>query len=1157
MICRNGIQNSPRLQRKTMTSLQRGPWWRRPLAAMAALAMTGGALAVSAPAASAAPSEVLPVTSGSLDWGVKESFRTYIQDGAQGTVEIGGGATRNADGTFKFPALTVDPLAQVVAFGGTVSFAGHGGLLTVNVSDIRLDISRGMLVADVASKSFGVEGLVQYNDIDLTSLSAGGVVADGNAGGSALPATLTAAGAPAFAGFYPAGSLMDPVTFAATYQVPVVAPAVTASPVPATVESGAQVTFTAAATGHDSVQWQVAADGTDVWANIDGATANTLTVVAAVADNGKKYRAAFTNVGGVDYSAAAALTVTEVVVPAPVFVPAVAVFAADGTTPLAGPVAEGTKIVVKGTGFDPAGNVAPAGSRPPIAAGKPAGTYVVFGKFADAWRPSTGAAAGTRVVGDQLWAMSQAALDAVPTAYQGAVRGQFVEVASDGSFTATLTVKKKVTAGADVEWPEAGNFGVYTYAAGGTVNAAQELYAPVTVGTPEVPATKPVLTVDPAVGLNHDSKVMVSGTGYAANRVIYVAEVAQGPGGESRPAVYERAQLATTDGEGSFGPVEFSVTTVFENGGFTAVANKLYVATFNSPRDEDNKDYDYSSDRTQDVFVELSWADPSAPVIPEPEVPAAKPVLVPGAKSVEAGTSVALEGSNFAPGSALAFDLSGEVLEIGAPSTGATGGLEWGLKETFRNYVQGSIAKGEITPSEGATVNSDGSFHFPAASFNATTKLAAFGGAVSMTGHDGALQVKISNIRVDVKHKQLVADMTSKSLDGAPKNYSGVALATIDTAAVTADASSLEGKKLPTVLTAAGVPAFADFYPANTALDSLSFEVHGSAPAVPLTVAADGTFSVNWAVPASQKAGTYTLTTTASAPAQFLAAEVPGVQSASVQLQITAPVVGPVTPKPTVPAITARTTKPSADAKCTNGTVVDGTLSWGVKESFRKYITGNIAKGSITFNGATVDADAVFTFTKGKGTINPLKGTGSVAFSGEARFQGHDYGSGAVLSVAINKVVLVMEGSVGTLKADVVSRSLDSATAGAKPGTDTKYDGVVLATLDLSKSGLNSAGTTYSASGAQAVLPPSGVAPFADFYAAGEVLDSVAFELGCTAGAAGGGNSVAVAGSVAGNGALAKTGAMGLDASVIAALMVLLLGSGAIASSRLVRRRRY
>ncbi|KQT99480.1 hypothetical protein ASG53_01000 [Sanguibacter sp. Leaf3] len=163
--------------------------------------------------------------------------------------------------------------------------------------------------------------------------------------------------------------------------------------------------------------------------------------------------------------------------PAPVFEPAVSLFAADGTTPLASssvklgdtivvkgsgfdpagnlapagarpPISAGNPagtdtIVVKGSGFDPAGNLAPAGARPPISAGNPAGTYVVFGKFADTWKPSAGAASSTRVAGDQKWALSDAAFALVNPAYQPAIAGQRAVIAPDGTFTTTLTVKEK------------------------------------------------------------------------------------------------------------------------------------------------------------------------------------------------------------------------------------------------------------------------------------------------------------------------------------------------------------------------------------------------------------------------------------------------------------------------------------------------------------------------------------------------------------------------------------------------------------------------------------------------------------------------------------------------------------------------------------------
>ncbi|MDO5754240.1 HtaA domain-containing protein [Arthrobacter sp.] len=1309
-----------------MRSLHRGPWWRRSLAVVAAVAMTGGALAVSAPAALAAPAAAVEAT-GSLDWGVKESFRNYLNLAfTKGSTVLDGGATANADGTFHFPAATVDASAQLLSFDGSVSFSGHEGQLAVKISDIRLDLARGSLVADVASKALAGEGTVMYDDVDLTTVGSGAVFVDGNITGNVLPTALTALGVPAFADFYKEGDVFDPVSFTATYVVPVVAPVVTASPISQSVESGATATFTASATGQESVQWQVAATGTADWADIVGATSSTLTVPAAAADDGNQYRAAFTNGGGTVYSEAAGLTVTDAEVPGVVWSPAVEVFAADGVTPLSGAVAEGTKIVAKGSGFDPEANVAPAGSRPPIAAGSPAGTYVVFGKFADQWRPSEGAPSAARVVGDQLWAMSQAALDAVPSAYQNVVRGQWVEVSADGSFTAELTVRKKVVSGAEVEWPEAGNFGVYTYAAGSTTNAAQEVFAPVNVGntgvvwspavevfaadgvtplsgavaegtkivakgsgfdpeanvapagsrppiaagspagtyvvfgkfadqwrpsegapsaarvvgdqlwamsqaaldavpsayqnvvrgqwvevsadgsfTAELTVRKkvvsgaevewpeagnfgvytyaagsttnaaqevfapvnvgntgsvaaPVLRVEPASGLKHGSTVVVSGSDYAPNRWIYVAEVAQGPGEAKRPEVYENAERVQTDADGNFGPLDFSVTTLFKEGGFNAVRDQLYISTFNSPLNTDNDERDHASDRSQDAFVALAWEDPSAPVVTEPEVPAAEPSLSIEPKNVEAGKNVTFKGANFAPGSTLAFDLDGGALQIGIPSTEVTGGLDWGVKESFRNYLKSGIANGDVIASDEVVLNADGSYHFPASSFNAASKIAAYSGTVSMTGHAGDLEVKLSNLRVDTVGKQLLADVTSKSLEGKLKDYPDVALVSIDTTDVTADAAGLTGKDLPTVLTAEGVPAFADFYPAKTVFDALSFDIQSVSSAVPLTVDDGGKFSVLWAVPRAQKPGNYTITATAAAPMQLMAVEAQGAQTASAELQITAPV-GSSDGVDDAVGVDDADGAEAANKQCTNGAVVEGTLSWGVKDSFRNYITGNIAKGQIAFNGDKVARDALFTFTRGQGNIDPIKRTGNVAFEGEVSFQGHDYGSGPVLSVTMKNVVLVMDGNAGTLKADVVSRSLESAIAGAGPGTDIKYDSVVVATLDLSKSMQNRTATAYVGTDVSAILAPSGVAPFADFYSAGDALDPVSFALGCSEGEAGTllpVGAVKPAGVAAGAGMLAKTGAVALDASVVGALMILLLGAGAIASNRLVRRRR-
>jgi len=85
------------------------------------------------------------------------------------------------------------------------------------------------------------------------------------------------------------------------------APVVTTNPVNTTVCDGATATFTAAASGSASVQWQVSSGGP--FSDIPGATSTTLMFTATAADNGKQYRAVFTNACGTATTTAATLTV--------------------------------------------------------------------------------------------------------------------------------------------------------------------------------------------------------------------------------------------------------------------------------------------------------------------------------------------------------------------------------------------------------------------------------------------------------------------------------------------------------------------------------------------------------------------------------------------------------------------------------------------------------------------------------------------------------------------------------------------------------------------------------------------------------------------------------------------------------------------------------
>jgi uncharacterized repeat protein (TIGR02543 family) len=88
-------------------------------------------------------------------------------------------------------------------------------------------------------------------------------------------------------------------------------PSVISGPGNQTVCAGSSVSFSASANGDPSptVQWQVSTDNGQSFADISGKTNTTLAFAASSSDNGKKYRAVFTNNCGNAISDAASLTV--------------------------------------------------------------------------------------------------------------------------------------------------------------------------------------------------------------------------------------------------------------------------------------------------------------------------------------------------------------------------------------------------------------------------------------------------------------------------------------------------------------------------------------------------------------------------------------------------------------------------------------------------------------------------------------------------------------------------------------------------------------------------------------------------------------------------------------------------------------------------------
>ncbi|MFI7087934.1 HtaA domain-containing protein [Streptomyces anulatus] len=96
------------------------------------------------------------------------------------------------------------------------------------------------------------------------------------------------------------------------FGVEVPAATVTQHPASRTVRSGATGTFTAAATGADSVRWERSTDRGTTWSTVPGATTATLSVKAAGALDGHRYRAVFVNASGETATSAATLTVSAV-----------------------------------------------------------------------------------------------------------------------------------------------------------------------------------------------------------------------------------------------------------------------------------------------------------------------------------------------------------------------------------------------------------------------------------------------------------------------------------------------------------------------------------------------------------------------------------------------------------------------------------------------------------------------------------------------------------------------------------------------------------------------------------------------------------------------------------------------------------------------------
>ena len=379
--------------------------------------------------------------------------------------------------------------------------------------------------------------------------------------------------------------------------------------------------------------------------------------------------------------------------------------------------------------------------------------------------------------------------------------------------------------------------------------------------------------------------------------------------------------------------------------------------------------------------------------------------------------------------------------------------VNWGLKKSFRSYINGPFSQGsqELT---GVTTNEDGSYHFTSAEgtvANGEYSVTFTGSSIRYTAHHGLLEVIISDLSVTIKDGvgTVRANVQSRPYNGNTTPNDLVETKNMTIGTFNASGLKVEGNTitLPSVdeengtrvkLAEEATGAFAGFYKAGQELDALSFSatiVTKEAPAPSPEPSSEPT-----AAPSSAP------TSEAPKPADPKPAEPTSA----------APSAAPTSAAPSSPAAT---TEPKREEKVTGNVVESGTLSWDIRESFLKYLTG-FAHGSVNVEGMEKTAAGGFKYTQASGVYNPETKTGQINFAGTAEFTGHN---GQLKSTIKNMRLVVVNGK-GTLVADVDALTRD--------GKSVSKTGLAIAEVDLSGASVKDG--VFSAQNAAVALTAEG-----------------------------------------------------------------------------------
>lgn len=387
--------------------------------------------------------------------------------------------------------------------------------------------------------------------------------------------------------------------------------------------------------------------------------------------------------------------------------------------------------------------------------------------------------------------------------------------------------------------------------------------------------------------------------------------------------------------------------------------------------------------------------------------------------------------------------------------------VNWGLKKSFRSYINGAFSQGsqELT---GVTTNEDGSYHFTSAEgtvANGEYSVTFTGSSIHYTAHHGLLEVIISDLSVTIKDGvgTVRANVQSRPYNGNTTPNDLVETKNMTLGTFNASGLKVEGNTitLPSVdeengtrvkLSEEATGAFAGFYKAGQELDALGFSatiVTKEAPAPSPEPSAEPSVEPTAAPTAEPSSAP---TSEAPKPTDPKPAEPTSAAPSAV-------------PTSAAPSSPAATTEPKREEKVTGNVVESGTLSWDIRESFLKYLTG-FAHGSVNVEGMEKTAAGGFKYTQASGVYNPETKTGQINFAGTAEFTGHN---GQLKSTIKNMRLVVVNGK-GTLVADVDALTRD--------GKSVSKTGLAIAEVDLSGASVKDG--VFSAQNAAVALTDEG-----------------------------------------------------------------------------------